>query len=71
MGAIGSGLDEMMARVDDFPPEPMRDRKRKDKDRTEKEVRKSVGRMLNERAESFESGLEDERRRKRRRKKRP
>lgn len=70
LGAVGAGLDAMMEEAEAFPPEPLKDRKRKDKEKKEKDSRKSVGSLLNERAESFESGLEEERRRKRRRKKR-
>ena len=68
-GAIGAGLDEVMKQTDAFPPAPLVGAQGRGTEKRERGVRRSVGRLLNERAESHEVSLEVERKRKSKRKK--
>lgn len=58
-----------MNQADAFPPELVVDKRMASGDKADRRSKRSVGRMLNERAESYESGWEEERRRRRKRKK--
>lgn len=68
-GLVGAGLDDAMNQADAFPPELVVDKRMASGDKADRRSKRSVGRMLNERAESYESGWEEERRRRRKRKK--
>ncbi len=67
-GVVGAGLDEVMHQADAFPPEAPKDRDRGRPEKRERSVRRSVGSLLNERAEGHEAELVSERRKKKKRK---